>query len=81
MEPFEKGTPQWELFAELFSYCKKYYMPGPTIDYWKGMMNDGNELIKKYQEKDAKTGCLAKHLLYGFSDYLEEIGGCERGKQ
>jgi len=44
------------------------------------MMLDGNELIKKYQEKDAKTGCLTKHLLYGFSDYLEEIGGCERGK-
>ena len=81
MEPFEKGTPQWELFADLFGYCKKYYMPGPTIDYWNGMMTDGNELIKKYQEKDPKTGCLAKHLLYGFSDYLEEIGGCERGKQ
>ena len=80
MEPFEKGTPQWELFADLFSYCKKYFTPGPTIEYWNGMMLDGNELIKKYQEKDAKTGCLTKHLLYGFSDYLEEIGGCERGK-
>lgn len=80
MEPFEKGTPQWELFADLFSYCKKYFMPGQTIDYWNGMMTGGNELIKKYQAKDAKTGCLAKHLLYGFSDYLEEIGGCERGQ-
>lgn len=73
MEKFEKGSIEWAFFADLFSYCKKYSQPGQTQDYWNDLIHEGNALIKKYNELDQNAGKLAKNMIFGFSDYLDEV--------
>lgn len=73
MSKFKKNSPEWRFFADFYLFAEKYYNQENTMDYWNGFIKESNELIKKYIQEDKQIGILAKRLLYGFSDYLDEV--------
>lgn len=73
MSDFKKGSPQFEFFADFYKYAAKYFTPGPTIAWWDGMVHDANDIVRKYEKADLKTGMMARALMCGFSDYITAL--------
>lgn len=73
MSKFKKNSPEWRFFADFYLFAEKYYNHEDTLDFWNSFIKEGNELIKKYSQEDKQVGIMAKRLLYGFSDYLDEV--------
>ena len=73
MSDFKKGSPQFEFFADFYKYAAKYFTPGPTIAWWDGMVHDANDIVRKYEATDLKTGMMARALMCGFFSGKKEL--------
>ena len=73
MAKFDKDGPERAFFADLYKYAEKYFTPGPTIAWWDGMVHDANDIVRKYEKADLKTGMMARALMCGFSDYITAL--------
>lgn len=60
---FEKGSEEFNFFAEFYKFVQKYYIPEPAEDYWAKMMEDARQLSKKYR------GGFYTTMLLAFIDY------------
>ena len=48
-----KGIPtEYAFFGDYFNYRKKFYFPEQSDDYWTAVINEADELIRKYDCND-----------------------------
>lgn len=73
MSKFKKNSPEWRFFADFYLFCEKYYTPENSGEYWQGFLNDSNEIVRKYEAENPKIGALARRMMLGFSDYLDDL--------
>lgn len=62
----EKGSEEWMFFSDFFQYCKKYWEISKEDNYWRCLINDSEELNKKYNTT------YSKHIVLGFVNSREE---------
>ena len=71
---FGKESDEFSLFADFWSFCQKYWIVEPDSDeYWEGMTNDGNALIKKYNGIP-----FARYMVNAFVSYADGVAKLQR---
>ena len=48
---FEKGSQEFQFFAEFWGMVQKYYIPEDKDEYWESLDKDANDLANKYDDK------------------------------
>lgn len=69
MNKFEKGSPEWRMFAEYYQLCKKYWNVLNTDEYWEKYVQESNDLYKKY----ASSAPFVRKLIQSLTRELEEM--------
>lgn len=64
---FGKGSEEWMLFRDFWSYCQKYWTPEEKDEYWEKLINDGDAFCKKYG-----NSIFSRKLIMAFTAKLEE---------
>ena len=64
-QKFEKGSEEWQMFMEFWQMCQTYYIPEETDEYWDGVMESGNNFLKKYKTP------FANGLFWAFFNEME----------
>lgn len=73
---FDKGSDEFSLFADFWAFCQKYWVVETDNEiYWESMTNDGNTLIKKYEEI-----LFARYLVNAFVSYADSVSKAQREK-
>lgn len=73
---FEKGSEEFSLFADYWSFCQKYWIVEADSDeYWENIINDGDKLIKKYRAIP-----FARYMVNAFVSYADGIAKEQREK-
>lgn len=66
---FEKGSDEFSMFADYWSFCQKYWIvESEKEEYWENMANDGNSLIRKY-----KGIPFARYMVNAFVSYASYL--------
>jgi len=70
---FEKGSREWNFFAEFYKLVQKYYIVEPDTGagyecYWKPLLEDFAKLGREYKD----CGLLSK-LCYSYVEACERI--------
>jgi len=73
---FDRYSKEFSLFADFWAFCQKYWIVEADNDeYWESMTNDGNTLIKKYEEI-----LFARYLVNVFVSYADSVAKSQREK-
>ena len=67
---FEKGSKEFQFFAEFWAMVQKYYIPEKNDEYWDSLDNDANNLANKYDDKLFDTLIIA--FINSMAKKLEE---------
>lgn len=51
---FAKGSEEWQMFIDFWNLCQKYWIPEEKESYWKSLVSDAEEFIKKYNSDFAR---------------------------
>lgn len=53
---FPKGSPEWLMFQDYYKLCQKYWVAENADVYWKGIVADAGDFLKKYKEVPLAEG-------------------------
>lgn len=74
MKPFDKGSPEREMFKTYYDICVKYWNPKDSGDYWRELSED---LSKMYLPGVPSFG---RELAKALQNYLEKKFIAEKKK-
>lgn len=63
----KKGDIEYDMFNDYWQICKEYNIPEDADDYWRKLIDTGNEFCRKYD------GQYAKDIMLAFITSREEI--------
>ena len=46
---FQKTDTQWLIFADLYQYCQKFWIPEDNKQYWQDLVDATDALEEKYK--------------------------------
>ena len=64
-----KDTPYYKIFGDIYNYMKAYYPAKEDDEYWKRLLDEANDIYKKYQ--DTEQGEFVKSLVLAVLEELE----------
>ena len=73
---FTKGCQEWMMFQDFYRFVQSYYLPENMEGYWTSCIDSVSELHKAHKEVP-----LAKHLLLGFLNHIEEVSKGQNEKE
>ena len=80
---FQKTDTQWLIFADLYQYCQKFWIPEDNKQYWQDLVDATDALEEKYKSDKLLCAWLADfistketeyHEMKGDNDATEELG-------
>lgn len=66
-----KGTEIFRFFGDFYKLIGNFWMVESNDDYWSGLMQASDELLKKYEKCDFYQ--FAKALILVFNIYLSDV--------
>lgn len=63
----KKGDIEYDMFNDYWQICKEYNIPEDADDYWRKLIDAGNEFCRKYD------GQYSKDIMLAFIASREEI--------
>lgn len=64
---FQKGTEEFQMFADFYELCKKFWIPEEADEYWEKLLYESESFYRKY------NSAYAKHLAIGLLEALDEL--------
>lgn len=65
---FEKGSKEFQLFGDFWTFVQKFYIPEESSEYWDDLMDCADQLSKKYQDDDCYE--LARELFINICGFM-----------
>lgn len=58
---FEKGSPEWKMFMDLWALCQKFWIPSDIHDekYWNELVEAGDKFTKENNTNLARAFLMA----------------------
>ena len=47
-----KDTPYYKIFADIYNYMKAYYPTKEDDKYWENLIDEANDICKRYQDTE-----------------------------
>ena len=66
-----KDTPYFQIFGDAYTLMKSYYPPKDHDEYWQSLLDEANDIYKRYQ--DTEQGEFVKALVVAVSKELERV--------
>ena len=68
----KKGSKDWELFADFYKLCDKYWTPptGEDESWWDSMWKDTNDFRDKYHDERSR---FTEDLVLALRDRLKSL--------
>ena len=77
MTELQKDSEEFEIHQVCWKYYKKYYTPQDTDEYWESVIEEGNEIIKRYKKRTLVRGIIntyMKDIKERYDTYLKTKG-------
>lgn len=49
-QKFEKGSPEWQMFADFFRIAEEYWIAETADEYWDELIRELNKFCMKYNK-------------------------------
>lgn len=69
---FEKGSMEFEWFADFWKITQDHWMPEDSDDYWTSLVNDADGMMQKYRNDEKLLRFTEKIIGCGLLQFLEE---------
>ena len=66
----------WQIFGDVWTFFKKYADVRADDEYWQGVVNEADELYKKYKGQQEES--FAKCLILDVIGELESVYKCRK---
>lgn len=62
---FEKNSPEWKMFRDLYQIIEKYWIPEDTDEYWNSVIDATDDFTAKYHQLHPMVVALAAGVVSG----------------
>lgn len=71
---FQKNDTQWLIFADLYQYCQRFWIPEANKQYWQDLVDATDALEEKYKSNKLLCAWMTDFISTKEAEYHEMKG-------